>query len=218
MQEAGGAFGPNVKKTIFRHNEIFASASSSGKVTKFHIKEWFLEVYFPNVGDNTLLVGDSLNSYKDRSEINNAKPAQKEYTMEILPKGTTGLVQPLDVYFFRLYKSFVRRITDYMNMHYIDVLMHLRNNILKLQATVHFQFRSPRFKDFIKYAWHKCGYIDEGVKHTAPREFCFALDDIPDCADCDQPAFIRCGWCKDYLCSEHFFISENFHYCNQFVE
>lgn len=218
LQETGGAFGPNVQRNIFRHDEVFASASSSGKVTKGHIKEWFLKVYFPNVGNKTLLVGDALNSYKDRTEINNAKPAHKEYTMEILPKGTTGMVQPLDIYFFRLYKAFTRRITDYMNMHHADVLMHLRNNILKLQTAVHFQFRSPRFKNCIKFAWHKSGYINESVNHIAPRQFCFDLDNIPDWTDCDRPAFIRCGWCKEYLCSEHFFISENFHYCNQFVE
>lgn len=51
LQETNGQFGPFVQQRMFRHKEIFAVASSSGKVTKPIMKRWFLEVYFPNVSD-----------------------------------------------------------------------------------------------------------------------------------------------------------------------
>lgn len=221
LQETGGEFGPLVQQRMFRHNEIFTVASSSGKMTKIIMKKWFLEVYFPNVPDETCLLGDALNTYRDRSDIDKEKPATSQYTMKILPKGTTGIAQPLDVYFSRLYKSFTRRITDNMNFSHHEVNMHLRDNILKLQSLVHNQFRPPRFKNCLKYAWKKCGYlIDENLAHKTPREFCFPFQQfgkVPDCTECDKFAFIRCGWCKLCFCLEHFFISNNFHFCENYL-
>lgn len=222
MQETNGQFGPLVRQRMFRHKEIFPVASSSGKVTKGIMKQWFLEVYFPNVPDDTCLLGDALNTYRDRREIDNEKPETSEYTMKILPKGTTGIAQPLDVYFFRLYKSFTRRITDNMNFNHQDVNMHLRDNILKLQTLVHNQFRSPRFKNCLKYAWKKCGYFNDDIlAHITPREFCFpfqSLGAVPDCNECDEFAFIRCAWCKLYFCMGHFFILNDYHYCENYLE
>ena len=38
-----------------------------------------------------------------------------------IPKGATGLVQPWDVYGFRLWKSFVKHIEDYVLLHDIPL-------------------------------------------------------------------------------------------------
>ncbi|CAG7719663.1 unnamed protein product [Allacma fusca] len=35
--------------------------------------------------------------------------------LEQIPQGTTGIVQPLDVYGFRFYKNIFQKVTDYVN-------------------------------------------------------------------------------------------------------
>lgn len=221
LQEKDGMFGPVVQQTMFKYKEVHAVASSSGKVTKEVLKKWFLDVYFPNVANETCLIADSYNTYRDRESIDKEKPPNSKYVMEILPKGSTSIAQPLDVYFFRLYKAFTRRICTYMNFHHTDVEMHLRNNILKLHTIIHNQFRSPRFFNCFKHAWVMCGYLEhDGIRHTTPLEFCFQLvnsGNVPNCNSCDQFAFIRCAWCKLFFCMHHFFISDQFHYCENYI-
>jgi hypothetical protein len=89
-----------------------------------------------------------------------------------LPKGTTGFKQPLDRYFFRIWKSFARRINDYVVLDDIPIMMHQRDNILKLQSLIHNQLGSPIFKSFRQVAWFKCGYLNEEITDfTHPIDF-----------------------------------------------
>lgn len=218
LQEANGQFGPRVIQTMFKHKEIYVVASKSGKVTKPIVEEWFLNVYFKNAGPKSCLLADALTTYNDRSEIDRKKPDNIEYEMHILPKGSTGVIQPLDVYFFRQYKAFTRRTSDHIDLNDFGIDLHLRDNILKLQTLVHNQFRSPRFKNFIQYAWYKCGYISEKIEHVSPNEYCFDFkNEYVNCHLCENEkyAFIRCSWCSQYFCGLHFF---NFHYCELFVD
>ena len=39
-------------------------------------------------------------------------PPGKSITTMIIPKGTTGKIQPLDVYGFRIWKNFAKRFSD----------------------------------------------------------------------------------------------------------
>jgi len=48
------------------------------------------------------------------------------------------MIQPLDVYGFRIWKNFVRTFSDRD-----DINLHLRNNIIKLQSLTHIQLSSP---------------------------------------------------------------------------
>lgn len=115
LQEQGGVFGPIVSRNMFKHKEILVMPTTSGKVTKDIMKAWFLQVYFPNVANNSCLLVDAFTTYRDRQAIDLEKPPTSTYAVEVIPKGTTGMVQPLDVYFFRLYKNFVKKIGTHMS-------------------------------------------------------------------------------------------------------
>jgi len=64
-----------------------------------------------------------------------------------LPPKATGLIQPLDLLFFRPYKVFLRPINDTIVLEMIDFRISNRNNLLKLQSFIFNKFRADRFKN-----------------------------------------------------------------------
>ncbi|KYM98578.1 hypothetical protein ALC62_10546 [Cyphomyrmex costatus] len=64
LREVTGTFGPRVQNNLFRSSgrntpNIFVTASKSGKLTSNHVKTWLKEVFFPNVGPQSVLLLDS---------------------------------------------------------------------------------------------------------------------------------------------------------------
>jgi len=125
------------------------------------------------------------------------------------------MIQPLDVYGFRLWKNFVTTFSDRVMLLNYDINLHLRNNII-----THIQLSSPRFHNLFKYAWYKSGYIEERPpEFETPVDFCFNgkdIQEIPRCSICGAPAVIQCSWCKQYFCMQHFL--EEYHNCEHFVK
>jgi hypothetical protein len=140
------------------------------------------------------------------------KPPGKELKIATVPPKATCLVQPLDRFFFRMWKEFVRRITDYVELNELDVNIHRRDEIIKLQSLTHHQFSADRFKPFIKYSWHCSGYLDEKPEEFEhPVQFCFGnLAD--ECEECNEMPLMKCSHCQKSLCFHHFY--ELYHYCN----
>lgn len=71
MQEVGGKFGPQVQQKMFKSDELYVVATSSGKITKEIMKKWFSDVFLAHVGNDTLLLVDSLATYKDIIQVSN---------------------------------------------------------------------------------------------------------------------------------------------------
>lgn len=132
-----------------------------------------------------------------------------------IPPGATGLVQPFDVYGFRPLKNFIRHIEDYVMLHSIDVVISQRNNTLKLISLILDQFESPRYVAFWRYSWYKAGLIDERPDHfDNPVQFGFATLALI-CSRCENLNMIKCSWCKDILCFQHFFTE--YHVCRTYI-
>jgi hypothetical protein len=216
LQENDNKFGPVVQKNIFKAPNICVIPSKSGKLNKEHLITWFKDVFFTNSGQQSVLLVDSWTTYKDTKAINNIKPNEHEFKMLTIPAHTTHLVQPLDVYCFRFWKNFVRRFSDRVLLDDMDINLHQRNNIIKLQSLIHNQFSSPRFYNCFKYAWFKSGYTEiRPGPFKNPVEFCFVITD-KNCDKCDDINFIFCAWCKLSFCFNHFFI--NYHFCDVFID
>ena len=81
-----------------------------------------------------------------------ATPAGKNVIPMIIPKGTTGKVQPLDVYRLHIWKNYVRHFSESVILLDYDLNLHIRNNIIKLQSSVHNQLSSPRYHRLYKYS------------------------------------------------------------------
>lgn len=121
-----------------------------------------------------LLVLDSWGSFKNKNIF---EKIQGEYEgrifldKEIIPAGCTKYCQPFDVFYFRPYKEFLRKITDSLEM---SEKIWQRDNIFKLQAVAHYQFSAPQFRNMIRYAWFKSGYLKERPPRfkQAPKKVC----------------------------------------------
>ena len=137
--------------------------------------------------------------------------------LKVIPPKTTGMIQPLDVFFFRPWKVYVRHISDYILLMNIDLSLKQRNNIIKLQSLVHYQFSAEKYKVMIRYAWFKADYNvgREEVVFLTPASFCFNTHPTDECLEClkkgeKQPAFDRCSHCENYYCFNHFYIPSNY--------
>jgi hypothetical protein len=206
LKEAAGTFGPRVQETMFRENNIFVLASKSGKLTSHHFEIWLREVYFPNVGPKSVLLLDSWTGHCPDVIARNRPENAEDIVFLTIPAGTTGQRQPLDVYGFRLWKNFVKHFSDVVMLLDLEVKLHSRDSILKLQSLTHFQFSSPRFRNLFKYAWYKSGYVEiRPDEFETPVDFCFKTHSKPTCDICGAIAVITCAWCRKSLCLKHFF-------------
>ena len=179
-------------------------------MTKALIKTWLKDVYFPSVDKESHLVVDALTQYCDHNNVNEAVPEGATFELKKIPAGATGKVQPLDVGFFRSWKQFVRRISDRALMEG-KINLFQRDNIIKLQSLVHFQFSAPQYSNMIRYAWYKSGLVQtRPPQFETPLQFCFSLD-IEHCKNCTRFRFVKCSWCHDFLCFDHFF--NEYHIC-----
>jgi hypothetical protein len=222
LQEPKGVF-PKAKKVyevflkensqLFKAKNIVREAHKSAIMTKKHWASFLENVLFPNIPAKSLGLADQWTTYNDRETIAKAKPAGYEFDLHQMPPRTTSKIQPLDVYFFRPYKSFLRRIEDCVLLDEYDVKLHDRDSIIKLQSLFHNQFSAPRFAPMIRYAWYKAGYIDQkpNEKFPTPLEFCFNdLSDTCMKADCSNMPFIKCAHCEFDLCFNCFFVDHHF--------
>ena len=216
LKETTGTFGPRVQENMFKASNIFVTASTSGKLTSNHVKLWLKEVFFPNVGPQSVLLLDSWSGHCPNIVSETKPDSATDIIFLTIPAGTTGKIQPLDVYGFRLWKNFIKHFSDIVILLDLAIDLHVRNNILKLQSLTHHQFSSPRFHDLFKFAWFKSGYVQSRpAEFQTPVEFCFQSDSKVKCDICGGTAIITCSWCKKSLCITHFF--HDHHLCNEYV-
>ncbi|XP_070528539.1 uncharacterized protein [Cardiocondyla obscurior] len=138
LKESTGTFGPRVKEFLFRLVNIYIHASKSGKLTSEHFKTWFSEVYLPSTGRKSMLLLDSWTGHCP-SQLQQLIPKEKEVQFATILKKTTGMIQLLDVFGFRIWKNFVRTFSNNVIFQERDVNLHSRNEIIKLQSLTHNQ-------------------------------------------------------------------------------
>ncbi len=73
-------------------------------------------------------------------------------------------------------------IDDFVILDDIQINLHHRDNIVKLQSLILNQLQSPKFKDWIKYSWQKAGYYGDMVlpKFVHPIKYCFDISHMPE--------------------------------------
>ena len=111
-QEPSGTFGKIVQKNIFHSQNIYVVATKSGKMGKQELTDFLENVYFNNTPNESMLLIDSWTSYNNEKIIRESTPEEKDLYLFKMPPNVTPLIQPLDVYGFRIWKNFVRKISD----------------------------------------------------------------------------------------------------------
>ena len=178
--------------------------------------DWIKCCALPEIPSPGLLLVDSWTSWKDHEAIQALVPSNEKLTIKNIPASCTSLIQPLDVYFFRVFKGFIRRVHAYVMLAHDDFLLHRRENILGVLDVVWSQFTNPIFRPFVHYSWRKIGYVDDdepAAKFTTPIEECFPKDAGSSCEieNCDDISFVRCSYCTKFLCFSHFIINKHMH-------
>lgn len=77
LQETSNEFGPIVRETMIRPENLKISCSKSGKMGKEHLEEWVKEVYIPNVTESDLLIIDSWSTFTEEN-IRKGIPENKQ--------------------------------------------------------------------------------------------------------------------------------------------
>ena len=149
LKEASGRLGDTVKKNLFAPSNIVLTCSKSGKLTSSLIEYWRDNVLAPVIKNKDYLL--ILDSWSAQRAVTVYKDFPNVKRFEI-PKKTTGMIQPLDVYFNRQYKMIGRKLYEYVRLHCIDINLAQRNNIIKINSLMHNQLSSKEFNAMIKYA------------------------------------------------------------------
>lgn len=98
LQEKRGQYGPLVQQKMFKAENVLALVSNSGKMTSQLSKTWFREVFLPQTNQNSLLLLDSW-SGQNSASFDGIAQSRKNCEILNIPAGTTGMIQPLDVFF-----------------------------------------------------------------------------------------------------------------------
>lgn len=214
--EPGGKF-PQNKNSDPSNLQCYPGKSVN--MSKNDLEQFMRDVFWPSIirqiGDEhtVLLLVDSWSSNHDEELIESTRPVHINLIRKLIPAGCTGLIQPLDVGFFRMYKNFVRHITDTICL-LSDFPIWSRENFIRLQSLTHYQFSAPRFREMIKYSFFKCRYTNvEPKKFLTPIAFCFDPEAIVNCHICSAVACFRCAHCTNFFCLNHTLIESVHNKC-----
>ena len=211
LKEANGRMSDNIKKSLFRASNVIVTCSKSGKLTTSLVQYWIKEVLQPTVGDEkVLLLSDSWGGQTDPQLYMD----MEHLRIEIIPKKTTALIQPLDITINRQYKHIVRTVFDHVRLYGIDYNISQRNNIIKLTSLSYNQLCSTKFMPMIRYSWFRGGYLteDPGPFQTVDQ-VCFQFQDYHCHRNrCNNVSLIRCSFCEEVLCFTHFFVMYHIHH------
>lgn len=138
LQEPNGQF---PKSGHFLAQNLYVTAGRSHIMTKAHLLDWVTNCLFePGSTKSIFLVVDSWTSFKDHSSMLQSVPPGSSLQIRNIPPGTTSMVQPLDLFFFRPFKQIMKRCTAHVMAHNIPFVLSKRDNILKLISLIYRQF------------------------------------------------------------------------------
>ena len=178
-------------------------------------EDLFLSVLNPHLSTNLLLLCGFWSGHKDEQVLLEAS-GWKNVDLKIIPPKTTKYAQPLDVYIFRQYEIYAKRITDFIKLRFINMQpkLHDRLFIVKLHSFIYNQLSAKAYRPMLRYAWQNAGYdIDESVDNfTGVTDVAFSID-IIECAvmTCDHFDFLHFAFCSHSYCFEHFTESPHLH-------
>lgn len=172
---------------------------------------------FKLCGKKALLLVDSLKIYQQN--FDEIKPKNSRCEIKIIPPSTTGMIQPCDVGIFKDFKKLHVKLSEITREKCQHIEVHARDNVLKLILATHIQYCAPRFQNFIRESFVKCGYIERKnyvAVHPKPLTYCInvhIMDKQCSIRDCINMADVKCAWCEKEICILHLVFSDRIHEC-----
>ncbi len=215
LQEVNGRMGEIVKKNLFKPTNVVITCSSSGKLTSSLVAYWRDKRLLPYIGKKCLLLSDSWGGQKDLKLYEKKACHDKEVIRLEIPKRTTNELQPMDCFYNRQVKNFIKKIYNRVALDKIQIHLYERNNIIKLVSLMHDQLSASVFEPMVKYSWFSAGLLKQNPSpFSTVNEICFpSMTSHEECElqKCVEGVFITCAHCSKKLCFQHFFISYHFH-------
>ena len=182
-------------------SNIVLTCRKPGKLTSSLIEYWRDNALAPIIKNKDYLL--ILDLWGAQRAITIYKVLTNAKGFEIQKK-PTGMIQPPDVCFNRLYNMIERKIYEYVRLYCININPSPRNNGFKMNSLIHNRLSSKEFNAMIKYPWCKAGYLTVypgNFKNV--KQICFAWNDR-NCSAymCHDITFICCS---KPLCLNHFF-------------
>ncbi|KAK0078166.1 hypothetical protein PV326_009538 [Microctonus aethiopoides] len=129
LKEPTGKFGPQVGASLFRPDNVYVEVLKTGKLTSDHFEIWLKNVFFPNVETKSLLLIDSWTGHCSDA-VKSVKHSDKDVEVTIIPRGTTGNIQSLDVFGFKVWKNCVKHFSDSVILHSDNLNLHKQKIIM----------------------------------------------------------------------------------------
>ena len=204
-----GRMGEVVKTRSFKPDNVVVTCSSSGKLTSSLVTYWRDNCLLPSIPGKCLLLSDSWSAQSDPKLYEKSMCGGKDIVgLEILSKTTSDL-QPLDTFFNRQIKNFIKKVHQLVALDEIDVHMSDRNNIIKLVSLLHKQLSAPVFGPMIRYAWYAASLLkDDPSPFQSVLEVCFpsaTTNEGCNVHNFEESVFITCAICFKKLCFTDFF-------------
>ena len=156
LQESDGKTGERAKKNLFQPSNVVITCSKAGKLTSSLVRYWCEKYLGSSVDKQCLLLSYSYSEQND-PKIYQDIPS-KSIQRIMISKNTTCDIQPLDRYFNRQMRIFVKGLYHHVALEQIDINLWKRNNITKVISLVHNQLSSPIFNKIIQYSWYCSRY------------------------------------------------------------
>ena len=123
------------------------------------LEDFFLSVLNPHLSTNSLVLCGSWSGHEDEQLLLEAFGG-KDVDLKIIPPETTKYAQALDVYFFRQYKIYAKRITDFIKLRSSNMQPKLHDIffIMKLHSVIYNQLSAEAYRPMLRYAWQNAGY------------------------------------------------------------
>ena len=218
LQEPGGKFGPRVSETVnvleAQYKNVAVTCSTSGKLTSRLFEQYLDTVLKPYVRKEKFLLlldswGGQTNGaiYDERFTDDDNMPTS---TVKVIPPKCTPLCQPCDVYFYRQVKHFISRLQNCTYLLQQKRQITSREDAIKIHSLVHNQLSAPVFSHMLQYAWYASKLVqDRNYVFRNVHEVCFPSEIRKKNCDCNNYSFLRCAWCRKFLCFVCFY--DNFH-------
>jgi hypothetical protein len=204
LQEKANSFGPRVQRDLIVPPNVVVRASKSGKSSNEIHHIFLTQVLHPCAPDEFLLILDSWKTQTGLDKFRKVFPDRKN-SLLILPEGSTGHIQPLDLSVFRSWRRFHEKIEHYTHINRTEIDMTDRQYFINLHSFIHNQLSAPVFRNLIK-----SGFIDATIVNGTVREInkpidvCFKFHKIfCSISDCEERTLLICAWCKKHYCHYH---------------
>ncbi|PIC32824.1 hypothetical protein B9Z55_013019 [Caenorhabditis nigoni] len=187
------------RQMVAPFTDLHVTHSTSGIMTTRLAEEWMEKCLLPSIPDRSVLLLDSWHGF-DKMKVLRAV-ARKNLEIVTFPPRTTGQLQPLDLFFNRQLKCFLRKLQDEIRLKHNDFTISVRNNLLKVARFTQNQFQAPRFAPMIQRGFYELGIVTTRPTFDTPAEFCFDPEVGKEkCKTCTNLSFFKCAHCEETYC------------------